>query len=44
MQTAFFNSNSLCSIYEDKVQAGFPSPAEGYIEQKLDLNKYSFGR
>jgi DNA polymerase V len=26
-------------LYSNKVQAGFPSPAEGYIESKLDLNE-----
>jgi len=27
-------------LYSSKVQAGFPSPADDYIEQKLDLNSY----
>lgn len=26
-------------LYESRVQAGFPSPAEDYIEKKLDLNE-----
>jgi DNA polymerase V len=28
----------LIPLYEDTVAAGFPSPAEDYIEKKLDLN------
>lgn len=27
-------------IYEHKVPAGFPSPADDYIDKKLDLNEY----
>ncbi len=27
-------------LYSSKVKAGFPSPAEEYIEAKLDLNSY----
>lgn len=27
-------------IYTTSVSAGFPSPADDYIDQKLDLNKY----
>ena|GEM_PF-3063437 len=27
-------------LYEQAVAAGFPSPAEGYAEQGLDLNQY----
>lgn len=27
-------------LYSSKVQAGFPSPADDFIEQKLDLNNY----
>jgi DNA polymerase V len=27
-------------LYSTKVQAGFPSPAEGDVENKLDLNEY----
>ena len=27
-------------LYASEVQAGFPSPADDYIEGKLDLNKY----
>ena len=27
-------------LHQYKVQAGFPSPADDYIEAKLDLNKY----
>lgn len=28
------------SFYEDHIPAGFPSPAEGILEKKLDLNHY----
>lgn len=31
-------------LYITKVQAGFPSPAEDYVERKLDLNKYLVNR
>ena len=27
-------------LFESPISAGFPSPAEDYIEQKLDLNKF----
>jgi len=27
-------------LYETKVQAGFPSPADDYMSRKLDLNTY----
>jgi DNA polymerase V len=27
-------------LFQSKVSAGFPSPAEDYVEKKLDLNKY----
>jgi len=27
-------------IFTSRVQAGFPSPADDYLEDKLDLNKY----
>ena len=27
-------------LYSSKVQAGFSSPAEGYMDTKLDLNEY----
>ena len=27
-------------IFSSRVQAGFPSPADDYLEDKLDLNKY----
>ncbi len=37
---AFLEQKELCSIplYSSKVQAGFPSPADDYIERYLDLN------
>lgn len=28
------------SLFSNKVRAGFPSPAEDHIEQKLDLNQF----
>lgn len=31
-------------LYETKVQAGFPSPADDYISGKLDLNTYLIHR
>ncbi len=31
-------------LYSSKVSAGFPSPAEGYIDTKLDLNEYLIDR
>jgi DNA polymerase V len=33
-------SNCECPLFVVPVTAGFPSPAEDYIEGKLDLNKY----
>ncbi len=32
-------SSHKAFIYESKVQAGFPSPAEDYVEGRLDLNE-----
>lgn len=29
-----------CPLYSSKVSAGFPSPADDYIENKLDLNTH----
>ena len=29
-----------CPLFMASVSAGFPSPAEGYIEGRLDLNRY----
>lgn len=29
-----------CPLYSSHVQAGFPSPADDYIEDHLDLNEY----
>ena len=37
----WFADNSQClglPFFETKVQAGFPSPAEDHLEQRLDLN------
>ncbi|MDX1921414.1 MAG: translesion error-prone DNA polymerase V autoproteolytic subunit [Candidatus Caenarcaniphilales bacterium] len=33
-------TESLIRLYSAKVPAGFPSPADDYIETKLDLNKH----
>ncbi len=33
------NSNHTAPLYEESVQAGFPSPAEDYLEGTLDLNE-----
>lgn len=30
----------LLPLYEDKISAGFPSPADDHIEKMLDLNEY----
>lgn len=34
------NIHSLLPLYSCPVSAGFPSPAEDYLEGKLDLNHY----
>ncbi len=34
------SSNGCSPLVGEKVQAGFPSPADDYIEEQLDLNKY----
>lgn len=31
---------SKCPLYSSKVQAGFPSPADDYVEAHLDLNSH----
>ncbi len=36
----YLNSKVLLPIYSCKVEAGFPSPAENYIEQELDIKEY----
>jgi DNA polymerase V len=37
----FLNQESVhCPLYSSRVQAGFPSPADDYIEANLDLNNY----
>ncbi|MDD5070353.1 MAG: translesion error-prone DNA polymerase V autoproteolytic subunit [Candidatus Omnitrophica bacterium] len=28
------------SLFQERVSAGFPSPADDYVEKKLDLNEY----
>ena len=33
------NSKVELSLYSSKISAGFPSPAEDYVEKKLDLNE-----
>lgn len=32
--------SKVIQLFIDKIQAGFPSPAEGYMAEELDLNKY----
>lgn len=36
------DTKKQCSVllYSSKIQAGFPSPADDYIEKPLDLNNY----
>lgn len=36
----YLNSRVLLPIYLCKVEAGFPSPAENYVEQELDLKEH----
>lgn len=33
-----------CPLYASSVKAGFPSPAEDYAEEQLNLNKYLIAR
>jgi DNA polymerase V len=35
-----FSSNKRINIYSEHIPAGFPSPAEDFIEKSLDLNDY----
>ena len=35
-----YSTSIECPLFIDAVSAGFPSPAEDYVEGKLDLNKY----
>src|SRR3990167_2867681 len=40
---AFLDDQSFkvtCPLFSSKVAAGFPSPADDYIEQNLDLNTH----
>lgn len=30
----------VCTLFSSYVQAGFPSPAESYVDNALDLNRY----
>ncbi len=34
------NSSVYLNLYSSRVQAGFPSPADDYVEKTLDLNDY----
>ena len=34
------NSTVFLNLYSSRVQAGFPSPADDYIEKSLDLNEH----
>ncbi|MFN7038504.1 MAG: LexA family protein [Alphaproteobacteria bacterium] len=38
------NSSLKLPYYEVRVQAGFPSPADNYLENELDLNDYLIHR
>ncbi|MBN1290857.1 MAG: translesion error-prone DNA polymerase V autoproteolytic subunit [Candidatus Latescibacteria bacterium] len=40
MQSAARPSVALCPLFTESVPAGFPSPADDYIDDKLDLNSY----
>lgn len=33
------NTNDVIPLSENSVKAGFPSPAQGYLDQSIDLNK-----
>ena len=35
-----FNKRQFFPLYLSSIKAGFPSPADDYIEKKLDLNEY----
>lgn len=35
-----YRQPSACLFFSSSVKAGFPSPAEDYLETKLDLNEY----
>lgn len=37
---ADLKSSVECPLYVNRVPAGFPSPAEDYIDKKLDLNEH----
>mgnify|MGYP001476558952 FL=1 len=32
--------NVIIPLYDDRISAGFPSPAEDHLEKNLDLNEY----
>lgn len=32
-------NNTACPLFEERVSAGFPSPAQGYVERGLDLHQ-----
>ena len=34
------STNNLLPLFDSKIQAGFPSPADDHLDLKLDLNKY----
>lgn len=36
----FVNHRQLVPLFEDPISAGFPSPAEDYVENNLDLNEF----
>lgn len=37
-------SNEELPVFTEAVSCGFPSPAQGYIEQTIDLNKHFISR
>lgn len=43
-QLTFGNPNTRLPLYGSKVRAGFPSPADDFIESRLNLNDYLIKR
>jgi len=40
IKAAYISKKLKLPLYISKIPAGFPSPADDYIDQKLDLNEY----
>lgn len=40
LKPASFTESCRLPLYADRVPAGFPSPAQDYVEAELDLNSY----